>query len=135
MHSLMNTLPLPQSLGFCYVTSYLASHRHRMHGLKTLMRQCAMQSSWCRAVVAMLCIGLHGIPTCMRVQVDANKTHQASREYNATLNEYLYGKVCYSATPPPGTVGAEESNPGLPSVSEPGACMHFCRGNALLHQR
>ncbi|CAK0779969.1 hypothetical protein CVIRNUC_004902 [Coccomyxa viridis] len=51
--------------------------------------------------------------------VDANKTHQASREYNATLNEYLYGKICYSATPPPGTVGAEESNPGLPSVSEP----------------
>ena len=58
-----------------------------------------------------------------RVQVDANKTHQASREYNATLNEYLYGKICYSATPPPGTVGAEESNPGLPSVSEPGGCM------------
>ena len=128
MHRLMNTLPLPQYLGFHYVTSHLAGHSSSIHGRRSLMRHCAMQGSWCQAAP---CIGLHDVPTCMRVQVDANKTHQASREYNATLNEYLYGKICYSATPPPGTVGAEESNPGLPSVSEPGGCMPCISATAM----
>ncbi|CAL5221825.1 g4082 [Coccomyxa viridis] len=52
-------------------------------------------------------------------EVDANKTSQPPRQFNATLNEYQYGNVCFSPTPPPGSTGIENSNPGLPSVSQP----------------
>lgn len=61
-----------------------------------------------------------GFITGIASQVDATRSGLAPREFNATLNTYQYGDICFAATPPAGQVGKENSNPGLPAVSDPG---------------
>ena len=66
------------------------------------------------------------------MQVDASRTSQAPREFNATLKDYQYGNVCFTPTPPAGSTAIENSNPGLPSVSQrkplfpQHTCVHLC---------
>lgn len=56
----------------------------------------------------------------MRAQVYQQRTEGAAIAFTATLKNYQYGDVCFSAVPPAGQTTQEADSGGLPSVSNPG---------------